>query len=81
MQLTSEKQSPSSHILVHGNIRIKWDVSVEKGFSKECDRVSGHGHQEAGVGEHHSTGSSSCYRNSVTCNTPQPCMLSLNRIV
>ena len=81
MLYTCEKECPISNVLVELNCCIKWNKLVKHGLSQESDGVSAHGHQKAGVGEHHATGGATGHCHTITSDTPQTCMLTLHRVV
>lgn len=61
--------------------RVKRNESIEEGLPENGDEVSAHGGKEGGVSKHHCAGCTTSDRHSVTSDTSQGAVLSLNRVI
>lgn len=63
---------------MHG---VPWKEAVQESFSEERDHIAAHCYQQRAVGEHHGTSSSSsdCY--SISGDSPQSSMFTLEGVV
>lgn len=63
---------------MHG---VPWKEAVQESFSEEGDHIAAHCYQQRAVGEHHGTSSSSsdCY--SISGDSPQSSMFTLEGVV
>ena len=76
-----EEETIEGNDLVEADVGVEGDVVVEDGLPEVGDEVASHCEQENGVSPHHSRGSSTSDGHTMTCDSPQTSMLSLNCIV
>ena len=77
----SGEESCHRYNLVEANVGIKWDIIIEDGLTKIREEVSSHRNEKNRISPHHTRGSSTCNRHTITSNSSQSTKLSLHRIV